>query len=214
MSHDYPVMLKLAGRNCLVVGGGAVAERKVASLLEARADVTVVAEEWTPVIEGLVKEGRVRGEKRAFRETDVKGSFLVFAATNRPEVNENVCRLASSFGALVNRADRPEDSSFTDPAVLRRGKITFAVSTGGASPSLAKDIKRELEQLYGIEFEQAAEFLGEIRDLVQKSGLPSEKRHRLLREIWNEIGMKGIRSGSPEEWKLVVRRLLRIEEER
>jgi uroporphyrin-III C-methyltransferase/precorrin-2 dehydrogenase/sirohydrochlorin ferrochelatase len=138
----YPVSLKVAGATCLVVGGGAVAWRKARALARAGARVTAVS----PRFDARFGRLPVRRVRRAFRAADVRGAFLVVSATDDPAVNRAVFEACRRRGIPVNVVDRPELCTFIVPAVVRRGPVTVAVSTGGAFPGLAKALRRELER--------------------------------------------------------------------
>ena len=162
MPTYYPMMVDLAGRRCLVVGGGRVAERKVALLLEAGADVAVVSPVVTPRIADLAARGAIRLARRTVRSADLDRAFLAFAATDDAEVNQGVAREVRSAGGLVNVADAPEACDFHVPSVVRRGDLTIAISTGGGSPALAKRLRQRLEATIGPEY---AAFLAALREL-------------------------------------------------
>ena len=129
----------------MVVGGGKVADRKARKLLQARARVVVISPETLPEIQSVAAEV----VRRPYRPGDLEGATLVFAATNVREVNAAVTREANERGIPVNVVDKPVEGDFSLPSTLRRGKLQVAVSTGGASPSLARDIRRELEDSFG-----------------------------------------------------------------
>ena len=141
----YPVSLDMTERRCLVVGGGPVAERKVAGLLEAGARLTVVSPSATDRLHDWARADRVRLRLREYAAGDLDGHSLVFAATDDGRVNADVARDARAAGVLVNAADDPAHCDFILPAVLRRGELAVAVSTGGASPALARTVRDELD---------------------------------------------------------------------
>ena len=140
----YPIFLDLSGRRCVVVGGGEVANRKARKLLQARARVVVISPEIGAELESVA----VEVERRPYRAGDLEGAYLAFAATDSREVNSAVAREAQERGIPVNVADRPSDGDFALPSTLRRGRLQVAVSTGGASPALARKIKDELEGVF------------------------------------------------------------------
>lgn len=167
MRRYFPAFLHLEGKRCLVVGGGAVAEQKVRSLLDAGARVLVVC----PAIraEGLrtlAAAGAVEHRPRDFEEADVEGAALVIGATDRGAVNAAVAAAARRRGIWVNIADTPAECDFIAPAVVRRGRLQIAISTGGASPALAKRLRQEIEREIGPEYETLVEFLGALRARV------------------------------------------------
>lgn len=140
----YPVYLDMTDRPCLVVGGGPVAERKVAGLLDAGARLTVVSPSATDRLREWARADRIRLLPREYAAADLAGQAVVFVATDDGGINAGVARDARAVGVLVNAVDDPAHCDFILPAVLRRGEITVAVSTGGASPALARAVRDEL----------------------------------------------------------------------
>jgi siroheme synthase-like protein len=140
----YPVCLDMTDRPCLVVGGGPVAERKVAGLLDAGARVTVVSPSATDRLREWARADRIRLLPREYAAADLVGQAVVFVATDDGGINAGVARDARAVGVLVNAVDDPAHCDFILPAVLSRGEITVAVSTGGASPALARAVRDEL----------------------------------------------------------------------
>jgi siroheme synthase-like protein len=155
----FPIFLDLSGRRCVVVGGGEVANRKARKLLQARASVVVISPELQPELESVA----VEVHRRPYEEGDLEGAYLAFAATDSREVNARVAREAKERGVPVNVADRPSDGDFALPSTLRRGGLQVAVSTGGASPTLARRIKDELEEVFGPEWAGIVDELGRNR---------------------------------------------------
>jgi precorrin-2 dehydrogenase / sirohydrochlorin ferrochelatase len=151
----YPIFLDLSGRRCVVVGGGEVAGRKARKLLQARAEVVVIAPEVRPELESVAAEVH----RRPYEQGDLEGAYLAFAATDAREVNAAVAEEAKGRGIPVNVADRPSVGDFALPSTLRRGRLQVAVSTGGASPTLAREIRGELEVLFGPEWAGVVEEL-------------------------------------------------------
>ena len=140
----YPALLDLQGVSCLVVGGGQVGERKVKTLLDCGAIVHLVSPELTPFLEEAVNQGRLRLRASSFAPAQLEGMFLVIGATDDPEVNRMISAEARSRRLLCNIVDRPRECSFIVPAIVRRGDLVIAVSTGGRSPALAKKIREDL----------------------------------------------------------------------
>ncbi|HVL92934.1 MAG TPA: bifunctional precorrin-2 dehydrogenase/sirohydrochlorin ferrochelatase [Acidimicrobiales bacterium] len=166
----YPVSLLVAGRHCLVVGGGAVAARKVGGLLDAGAVVHVVARRVGPEVRAL----GASWEERDFAAEDLGGARLAFAATDDPAVNAAVLAAGEAAGVWVNAADDPANCSFTLPAVVRRGPVTVAVSTAGHSPALAGWLARQVADRLGPEHEVLAELLSQQREEVRAAGRSTE----------------------------------------
>ena len=143
----------------MVVGGGEVANRKARKLLQAKAEVVVVSPEVRPELASMAVEVR----RRRYRAGDLEGAFLAFATTDEREVNAAVAREGRERGIPVNVADRPAEGDFALPSTLRRGQLQVAVSTGGASPTLARRIRRELEEVFGSEWAGIVEELSRAR---------------------------------------------------
>jgi siroheme synthase-like protein len=168
--NAYPVNLDVAGRRCVVVGGGRVAGRKVEGLVACGAVVKVVA----PSISDEVKAAATSWDERAYATGDLDGARLVITATDDPAVNQRVFDDAEAAGVWVNSADDPERCSFTLPAVARQGPITVAVGTGGASPALASWLRDRLAADLGPEYATLAGLLAEARAIVKAAGRSTE----------------------------------------
>ena len=168
--RQYPVSLVLAGKRCVVVGGGAVAARKAAGLVEAGADVLVVA----PAVGADVRALPVEVAERPYRPGDLDGAWLAIAATDDTQVNRRVHADGLAARVWVNAADDPEACAFTLPAVVRQGPLTVAVSTGGHSPALAGWLRDQVAGLLGPEMAELARLLSEARDELQASGRSTE----------------------------------------
>jgi len=173
----FAAFLDLRGRRCLVVGGGAVGERKVQDLLRSGAHVTVVSPRLTPDLAALARVGLITHRPRPFRRADVRGARLVIAATGAPGVDAAVAAEARRRRALVNVVDRPAECDVILPSVLRRGPLQIAVSTGGRSPALAREIRRRLERVVGPEYAALVERVGAARDRART--LAADPRARL-----------------------------------
>jgi siroheme synthase-like protein len=162
--HRFPVFLSLGGRPCVVVGGSALAAPKVEMLLAADAQVTVVARELAPELAALVEgHTQIRWLRRDYRAGDLAGSWLVFLASPDSLVGARVARDAQDARVWLNAIDEPERCSLTMPAVLRRGRITVAVGTGGASPLLARVLRDDIGSWLGGEYAAAADHLAKLR---------------------------------------------------
>ncbi|AEI44991.1 precorrin-2 dehydrogenase/sirohydrochlorin ferrochelatase family protein [Paenibacillus mucilaginosus] len=181
----YPILLDLQNRICVIVGGGQVAERKAASLLEAGAMVKIIAPEVTPRIEAWGEEGRIglRRERYSPGMTELREAQLIFAATDHAGVNAQVKREAEELGTLFNSADDQESGGFIVPAVVRRGRLTVAVSTSGASPALAAALKRRLEAVFPAAYEPYLELLHDLRTSIQEWVPDTRIRQEMFRGI-------------------------------
>ena len=155
------MFLKLAGRRCVVVGAGPVGESKIAGLLDAAATVRVVAPEATPQVQSWATAGQIEWLARPCEPADLDEMFLVVAATSSPELHEQIFAEARRRGVLCNVVDVPELCDFYYPAVAQRGALQIAVSTAGQSPALAQRLRKELEELFGPEYEAWLRQLGE-----------------------------------------------------
>ena len=202
MNRLYPLFLNLEGKRCLVVGGGGVAERKVKSLLECGADVTVIAPAVTEYIERAAKEGSINLEMRSYRSGDVEGYFLVIGATDLLEINESAAREAAESGLLYNIVDIPELCNFFVPSVVSSGDLKIAVSTNGRSPALAKKIRQELEKQYGEEYAFFLEYLGKIREkLLRDKTIDEKRRKQIFEDIVNSDVLEYLRKGDKEKFQ-------------
>lgn len=181
----YPVMLNIANQHVVVIGGGKVAERKIHGLLEAKAKITVVAPTITTGIQQLVAIGELIWRQKTFSPDDIVGAFIVIAATNDRDVNEAVANAAQPY-QLLNIVDDPERSNFHVPSVIRRGKLTIAISTGGASPTIAQQIRRHLEGLYDDDYGRYIDFLYECRQWILQNVHDEQKRKKLFKTIADE----------------------------
>jgi precorrin-2 dehydrogenase / sirohydrochlorin ferrochelatase len=179
----YPLFLNLEGKRCLVVGGGTVAERKAQGLIEARASVVVVSPAVTHTIYRWVIDETIAHIPRVFRDEDMEGCELVLATTNRQQVNTQVAAAARRRGIWVNVVDTPAACDFIAPAVVRRGALQIAISTGGNSPTLAKRLREALEALIGPEYGEVAELLGSLRAVLHSQQEPPEVRKALFEAL-------------------------------
>jgi precorrin-2 dehydrogenase / sirohydrochlorin ferrochelatase len=168
----YIACLRLKGRRCLVVGGGDVGLEKVEGLLTCDADVTLVAPEAHPALVELALEGSIVWERREFADSDLDGCLIAIAATNDTDVNISVFDGAERRAMLVNVVDVPPLCNFILPAIVRTGPLAVAISTAGASPALAKRMKREIAELFGEPYAQLAVLLNDARGWA-KATLPT-----------------------------------------
>lgn len=187
--ESYPICLVgMERRRTVVVGGGHVAVRKVEGLLEAGADVTVISPAFRPELIALSEAGRVTIVSRSYCVGDLAGAFLVFAATGDAQVNQAVWQEAERCGCLVNVVDDPAHCNFIMPAVVRRGDVTVAVSTGGASPALARRLRERLEILVGPEYGEFASLLSEFRSELQaRYTNEKSRREKALRLVDSDL---------------------------
>lgn len=176
----FPAFIKLSGRQCLVVGAGPVGLSKITSLLEFGARVTVVAPEGEPEMRKLAASGAIRWIRRDFMVKDLRGIFVVIAATSTAEVNRAVFLEARRRGILCNSVDDPPNCDFYFPAIVRRGDLQIAISTAGESPALAQRIRRELEASLDESLGGQVREIGSLRRRILATQAESAERKQLL----------------------------------
>ena len=159
----YPVFLTVEGRRCVVVGGGTIAERKVEGLLDAGAEVTVVAPECTAGVRALADAGEMTLVERVYAPGDLAGAFIAIAATDDSEVNEAVSREAAERNVPLNVVDVTHLCTFIAPSIVRRGPVTLAMSTGGLAPALARKLRESLEANDALAYADLAEMTARVR---------------------------------------------------
>jgi siroheme synthase-like protein len=175
----FPVFLDLGSRRCLVVGGGAVAERKVTALLEAGARVTVISPALTEGLAALAGDGRIRHVARAYRDGDLAGYRLAFVATDQRDVSAAVAAEGQARGVWVNAADDAAHSDFILPSTLRRGDLVVAVGTEGTSPALARSVREELERYFTEDYATLARVVADVRrEVRQRRPIPGAEAWR------------------------------------
>lgn len=174
----YPLFALLVDRPCLVVGGGAVGERKVRDLLAAGARVTVVSRALAPGLADLADKGRIQFIQGDFEPKHLDGMTLVIGATDNQKVNREISAAAQARGLFVNIVDQPDLCTFIVPAQVRRGPLTIAVSTGGTSPALARQIREKLEKQFGPDYGRYLRVLQAVRNriLACRRGHPENPR--------------------------------------
>jgi precorrin-2 dehydrogenase / sirohydrochlorin ferrochelatase len=182
----YIACLKLKGRRCVVVGGGEIGLEKVEGLLACDGDVTLVAPHAVSALQELAAEGSIRWERRDYADgTDLEGVFMVIACTDDTDVNIRIYEDAERRAMLVNVVDVPPLCNFILPAIVRSGPLAIAISTAGASPALAKRMKREVTELFGKEYARLAVMLNDVRGWA-KGTLPTyQDRKAFFEEIVN-----------------------------
>lgn len=179
----FPIFLKLEGRRCLVIGAGAIGEEKIKGLLYRGADVQVVAPKATRRVRAWARGGMIRWQAHSFRPADLARMFLVVAATSSRKLHEKIYAEAKRRAILCNIADDPPHCDFYYGAVVQRGALQIAISTGGHSPALAQRLRRQLELQFGSEYEDWVEALGEAREKLCATAIPAGRRKRLLHQM-------------------------------
>jgi precorrin-2 dehydrogenase / sirohydrochlorin ferrochelatase len=204
----YPAILDIAGRRALVVGAGKVGEGKIAGLVNAGAAVKVVSLEATPQVQRWADDGAIELELRPYESGDLDGRFLVIAATEDNDTNVRVFEDAERRQMLCNVVDVTHLCNFILPSIVRRGDLAIAVSTGGASPALARRIRISLGQCYGDEYAVAMELLGSLREELK--GLyphPEERKVIFERIVYSEL-MDLVRAGDADAIEAWVQRCI------
>ena len=204
----FPIFLNLKGRRCIVIGGGAVAERKTAALLKAGADTILIAPSLTESLATWRDAGQLTHLNRSFEETDLSGAYLVITATNDAQVNRRVAELAEQQRIPVNVADQPELCSFIVPSIIDRSPVVAAISTGGASPVLARLIRSRIESIIPAGYGRLAELCSRFRQRVKETfSNPADRRI-----FWDRILEGGVAerifSGHTEEANHLMERAL------
>lgn len=198
MTNLFPMFLKLQGRQCLVVGAGKVGESKIAGLLDTGARIRVVALEASPAVREWALAEKIELDLRPFSPDDLDGAFLVVVATSSPSVNERIYHEAQRRGILCNVVDVPDLCDFFYPAVVRRGDLQIAVSTAGQSPSLAQQIRQQLEKQFGPGYTEWVAELGETRRLILASDLDKERKLDLLHSLASREAFESALAEVPE----------------
>jgi precorrin-2 dehydrogenase/sirohydrochlorin ferrochelatase len=181
MGEYYPVFLRLNDRLAIVIGGGEVATRKVQELLEASARVRVIAPEVSPQIAAWASAGKIEANRRQFLAGDLAGAVVVVAATGDPVLNQTVANEARQSGSLVNVVDDPASCDYLAPAVVRRGQMVIAISTGGQSPAVARWTRERIEEVIGLDLAPLAAIAGQLRFELQSG------RCHLSAGQWQEV---------------------------
>ena len=198
MTNLFPMFLKLEGRQCLVVGAGKVGEPKIAGLLDTGARVRVIALDASPAVRTWARAGRIELYLRAFSPEDLDGASLAVVATSSHTLNEGIYHEAQRRGVLCNVVDVPHLCDFFYPAVVRRGDLQIAVSTAGQSPSLAQQIRQQLEKQFGPGYAEWVADLGETRKLILASDLDKERKLELLHSLASREAFEAARAEASE----------------
>ena len=201
----HPVFLDLRGRPCVVVGGGAVAQEKVESLLDAGARVTVVSPSLTAALEALAATHEVVHHPRAYRRGDLDDAVLAYVAVEDDAVRAAVAAEGAASRVLVNVVDVPQLCTFISPAVVRREAVVVAVSTGGASPALARRLREELEERVGPEYGVAATILARVRPIIQSAEPDPQTRARTFARLVDGPLLDALRKRDAAEVDAILR---------
>lgn len=204
MSNYYPMFFNMEKKKCTVVGGGNVGERKVKLLLESKCKVTVISPFLTDYLSEISEEKKIEHIKKEYDKSDLKGSFIVIAATDSPKVNRLIYRDCEELNIPVNITDAPELCDFIVPATLKRGPLTITVSTDGNSPALSRQIRMKLEELFGEEYGKLALLMGNIREKVKKEIKEEKNRKKFWHNLLKSNILELLRYDREEEIKALL----------
>jgi precorrin-2 dehydrogenase/sirohydrochlorin ferrochelatase len=197
----YPAFLNVAGRQCVIVGGGKVAERKCLDLLKAGARVTIISPGITRTLQRYREKGHLKHICRNYRKGDIRSALIVIVATDSDATNGQVAADAARAGVLLNVVDNPSRCTFIAPSVLTRGPLTIAISTGGASPAMARTIRKEIEQRYGAEVSAYLRFVEGVRRRALRELSDKGERERFLKGLASDEMMALLRRRGFQEAK-------------
>ena len=168
MATFYPVFLNLTGRRCVIIGGGQIAEGKITKLLESAAEIIVVSPDATQGIRDFAQAGKIELDLRKYQPGDLQGAFLAIAATNDRVVNQEIFQEAEKQGILLNAVDDMPRCSFIAPSVVNKGPVTVAISTGGASPALARKLRENMKVSSVLDWAEATSVLSKARQIIKE----------------------------------------------
>jgi len=204
----YPVHLDIQNRKCLIVGGGAVGTRKVSTLLECGARVTVVSPDPTPELVRLASAGTITLIKRAYQSNDINGMLLVIGATDDESLNWQISQDANEADILCNIADRPEVCNFILPSIVRRGDLVITISTSGKSPALAKHLRQQLEKQFGEEYADFLLLMGAVRKKLLSRAHEPEAHKDLFHKLIDSNLIALMQQGKKEEINSLLYKIL------
>lgn len=204
----YPVFLDIKGRSAVVIGGGAVAQRKVAGLLSAGAQVTVISPRAVKGLGLLARKKAIKLVKKAYKHGALEGAALVVCAASSKAANLAAAKEARERGLLLNVVDAPQECGFIVPSVVDRGSLVIAVSTSGESPALAKRLREGIEDAIGTEYGTFADLLGAVRKKLLKSKTNNVKKERVFKELVHSPIPGWLRRGDEKEVNAFLRKLL------
>ncbi|HTY20290.1 MAG TPA: bifunctional precorrin-2 dehydrogenase/sirohydrochlorin ferrochelatase [Geobacteraceae bacterium] len=202
-----PINLDIRGKKVVIVGSGSVAERKCLSVLSAGALVTVISPTLTGTLQELCNKGEIDYLQKEYSSGDLNGAFLVFAATDRCEVNSAVADEAKERCILADITDSPERSNFTSPAFISRDELLITVSTGGEAPALAGKIREELESRYGPEYAELTRILGRVREKLLTEKLNNQYNKKIMHSLVDQELSALLKQGAYAEIDRVLENL-------
>lgn len=207
-TNYYTICLDVKDRPCVVVGGSDVARRKAASLSDCNAQLKVVSVKLDPVLEYMAYQHEVEWIQRDFSPDDIDGAFLVIAASENRELNQEIARLCKDRGILCNIIDNADASDFINPSAVERGALTIAISTSGISPALAACIRQELEMVYGEEYGAFLEMVARLRPRIHAEFPHLHQRQKIQERMVSSRALSLLRNGLAEEAQRELDRIL------
>jgi precorrin-2 dehydrogenase len=207
----YPIIMSLGGKQAIVVGGGRVGMRKIMGLLESGAQVIVISPKLEQELQELTRQGHIEWVPELFDQALLDRypeAVLVFGTTDQREVNVAIHKACVDRKILCNIADVPDLCTFIVPAVITQGDLMIAVSTGGASPALARRIREDLEKHFGPEYGKMTHVLGELRKLVLRTGSSPDENKKIFREIVNSEVLAALRENDSERVLDILKAIL------
>jgi precorrin-2 dehydrogenase / sirohydrochlorin ferrochelatase len=208
MPKYYPIMLNVRDRQAIVIGGDALAAEKAAALVRSGARVTAISPIFGEELRGQAARQEVALLSKAYEPGDLAGAFVVVAATGDPEIIERVWQETQERGQLVNIVDVPARCNFILPSILRRGQLTIAVSTEGASPSLAKRIRQQLEGIFPPAYDRYMQLATVARTLLREKGVTYDQRDRFFGDFFTSEILHLLSEGNEREALTITVRLL------
>ncbi len=208
MTGQFPVLLNVKDRLCLVIGGGEVALRKVKTLVELGALVRVISPEAHEGIKKLVESGTIEWDQKKYQQGDLEGAFLCVAATHDPEINAEVRHEANVRRVLTNVADDPEGSDYQVPSFFQDGPLVIAVSTGGASPAVARTLRRMIQSYLGSSFGQGIEMISGFRERVKAQVSDAGARVKFWEQGVTPELLEKLRQGDLEDARKALEKAL------
>lgn len=208
MQHLYPIFLKLENKNCLIVGGGKVAQRKIETLLDYDGTINVVSPHVENKIRLWAEQGRISLSERFFRPEDLNGMFMVFIATDDIGMNAQIADLCKEKGIMVNVVDDPANCDFFVPSILRRDSLCLAISTEGKSPAFARWFRKQMENYISKEYGEFLELLGEIRPEIRELPLSAQEKSTLMEQIIASDWLKLLAAGDEKRLKEQIKECL------
>jgi len=204
----YPIFLDLYNRKVIVVGGGEVAERKIENLLHYGCKIYISSSHLSPHLKQLVTGHKINQISYESLDTYMDDAFMVIAATDDPEVNTQIASRAKEHGLLFNAVDQPGDCNFIMPSIVKRGDLQIAISTAGKSPALAKKIRKEMDSMFGPEYDSLIELLGLLRIKLLSQGEPSSKNKIIFQKLVDSNLLKLIKKGNRRGVRTTLKSIL------